>query len=320
MDRRIAYKYEDISLVPKFSKLAHRGSAKTFVKLGDNTFKLPIIPANMRSVIDENIAEYLSNHGYFYVMHRFGVNLYDFVVKANRDDWNTVSISIGVQTSDYELVRRLGALKSQGTVDYITIDIAHGYCSAMKNMVSYIEEQLPDTFIIAGNVATNHAVNELALWGADCVKVGIGQGHVCTTKDKTGFTYPMFTCVEDCAKADVPIIADGGMKCNGDIAKALVAGAHMTMAGSLFSACEDSPGELVYLGGTRRGKKYFGSASEKNKGNKRHIEGVEKTLESNYMTYEQKLKELEEDIQSSISYAGGSTLNAFKKVEYIINY
>jgi GMP reductase len=130
----------------------------------------------------------------------------------------------------------------------------------------------------------------------------------------------MFTCVEECAKSDVPIIADGGVKGNGDIAKALVAGAHMVMAGSLFSACEDSPGDPVYLGGTRRGKKYFGSASEKNKGNKRHIEGVEKVIESNYMTYKEKMAELKEDIQSSISYAGGSTLNAFKKVDWIVNY
>ena len=320
MDKRVAYKYEDISLVPKFSKLSSRGGAKTSVKLGNTTFKLPIIPANMKSVINEQIAEYLSNNGYFYVMHRFGVDLYDFVLNANKKDWNTVSISVGVQTSDFELVRRVGALKAAGQVDYITIDIAHGYCSAMKNMMDYIQDHLPGTFIIAGNVATNHAVNELALWGADCVKVGIGQGHVCTTKDKTGFTYPMFTCVEECAKADVPIIADGGMKCNGDIAKALVAGAHMTMAGSLFSACEDSPGDVLYLGGKKRGKVYYGSASERNKGNRRHIEGVEKIIESNYMTYADKLAEIKEDMQSSISYAGGSTLNAFKKVEYIINY
>ena len=320
MDERTAYKYEDISLVPNFSKLSSRGNAKTSVKLGDNTFKLPVIPANMKSVINEDIAEYLSNEGYFYVMHRFGIDLYDFVVKANEEDWNTISISVGVQTSDYELVSKLGALKSQGAVDYITIDIAHGYCSAMKNMIDYIQDHLPDAFIIAGNVATMHSVNELALWGADCVKVGIGQGHVCTTKDKTGFTYPMFTCVQECAKSDIPIIADGGMTCNGDICKALVAGAHMTMAGSLFSACEDSPGDVLYLGGKKRGKVYYGSASEKNKGSKRHIEGVEKVIESNYMTYADKLQELKEDIQSGISYAGGSTLNAFKKVEYIINY
>ena len=85
--------------------------------------------------------------------------------------------------------------------------------------------------------------------------------------------------LEECAKVDVPIIADGGITCNGDIAKALVAGAHMTMAGSLFSACDDSPGDVVYMGGSRRGKKYFGSASERNKGHKRHVEGVEKTIE-----------------------------------------
>ena len=318
MDRCIAYKYQDISLVPEYSKLISRSNAKTGIKLGKHNFKLPIIPSNMKSVINEEIAEWMSENGYMYVMHRFGIDNYEFVLNANKYDWSIISISCGVQTNDYDLVDKISNEKL--SVDYITIDKAHGHSASMKNIVSYSKEKLPETYIIAGNVATKQAVKDLSSWGADCIKVGIGQGNVCTTKDKTGFTYPMFTCTQECSVERIPIIADGGIKCNGDIAKSLVAGGHMAMAGSLFSACLDSPGDTVTLAGGKVGKKYFGSASEQNKGNKRHIEGVEKTLESNYMTYAEKLQEIKEDLQSSISYSGGTTLNAIRKANYIINY
>jgi len=318
MDRRIAYKYEHISLVPEYSRLLSRSDAKTEVMLGKKRFKLPIIPSNMKSVINKDIAEWMSNNRYMYVMHRFGIDNYEFVLNANKNDWNNISISIGVQTVDYDLVKKIA--DNNLDVDYITVDIAHGHCLSMKNIISYIKKTLPSTFVIAGNVATRQAVKDLADWGADCAKVGIGQGHVCTTKDKTGYTYPMFTCTRECSNSKIPIIADGGVRCNGDIAKAIAAGGHMVMAGSLFSACLDSPGDNVTLAGGKIGKKYFGSASEKNKGNKRHIEGVEKTIESNYMSYAEKLQEIKEDLQSSISYAGGTTLNAVRKSNYIINY
>lgn len=314
----IAYKYENISLVPKYSRLISRSEASTAVTLGTKTFKVPIIPANMKSVLNQRMAKWLSENDYMYIMHRFGVDNFHFVSRANKENWKNISISIGVRIDDLEFVIKA---KEKGLrIDYITIDIAHGHCVFMKNTLAHLKENLRDTYIIAGNVATRKAVEDLHAWGADCVKVGIGQGNVCTTKDKTGFTYPMFTCTQNCNVPDIPIIADGGIKCNGDIAKAIVAGGHMVMAGSLFSACTDSPGEKVTLKGGRIGKKYFGSASEKNKGHKRHIEGVEKVIECNYMTYAEKLDEIEQDLQSSISYAGGAKLDSLKNAEYIINY
>jgi GMP reductase len=181
-----------------------------------------------------------------------------------------------------------------------------------------VKEHLPEAFIIAGNVATKDAVGDLASWGADCVKVGIGQGYVCTTKDKTGFTQPMFSCMLDCVKdSPVPIIADGGIKCNGDVAKALVAGASIIMAGSLFSQCIDSPAISTVLNGAIY-KQYFGSASEHNKGGKKHIEGVMKEIPSNNMSYEEKLEEIRQDLQSSISYAGGEDISCLKNTDWIL--
>ena len=189
---------------------------------------------------------------------------------------------------------------------------------------------MPEAIVIAGNVATPSAVRDLAVWGADMVKVGIGQGSPCTTKDKTGFTMPMFSCVKECSnliKGDlfidqdspaetIPVIADGGVKCNGDIAKALVAGASMVMAGGAFACCSDSPAHAIEIDGAIH-KAYFGSASFENKKTKTHIEGILKNVPTCGMTLKSKLIEMKEDLQSSISYAGGKDLTCFKKsVEY----
>lgn len=308
-----ALKYADITLRPRYSTLDSRANADTSIDFGPKKFKIPIIPANMRAVIDERTARWLSDNNYFYIMHRFDVDPLSFC-SENRT-LKIVSISVGVQQKDKEDIIRLASSKLR--IDYITIDIAHAHSSLVKAMVEHIRAFLPSTYLIAGNVATADAVLDLQKWGVDCIKVGIGQGYVCTTKDKTGFTYPMFSCILECASvARVPIIADGGIQSNGDVAKALCAGATMVMAGSLFSQCLDSPAPTVVIDG-RKYKKYYGSASEHNKGHRKNIEGTLKELPHNNMTYAEKCEELQQDLQSSISYAGGSTLKDFLGVKYL---
>ena len=305
-------KYQDVVLVPNLSVLKSRGEASTTAKLGSKLFDLPVVPANMRAVISENHAKWLSENNYFYIMHRFDVDPLLFCEEAR--DWPIVSISIGVQDKDKDLVNLLSSKALR--VDYITVDIAHGHSVLMKDMIEHIKSKLPETFIIAGNVATTQAVQDLEEWGADCIKVGIGQGHVCTTKDKTGFTRPMFSSVLECAMSTkLPIIADGGVSCNGDIAKALVAGANFVMVGSMFSQCMNSPTASVINDG-RVYKQYFGSASAHNKKDKKHIEGVMKELPSNNMSYEEKVCEIKEDLQSAVSYAGGTHISSLKNVKW----
>ena len=300
-----ALKYSDICLIPNYSECMYRADGDPSVELFGKKFLLPVIPANMKSVIDMHTCEWMSSHGFFYIMHRFDRDLAEDV--ANAQDWDNISFSVGVKTEGKMAVLKISKRKHR--VDYLTIDIAHGYSLRMKRMIEYIKNYLPDTKIIAGNVATKDAVRELASWGADIVKVGIGQGSPCTTKDKTGFTMPMFTCVQNCSnEAIVPIIADGGIRCNGDIAKALVAGATMVMAGSMFAACTDSPASLININGINH-KAYFGSASAENKGHNNNIEGKLNNIPNNGMTYGEKLNEITQDLQSSISYAGGTTLS-----------
>lgn len=319
-----AYKYSDVCLVPRYSECHSRSDADTSVGIAHHRFKLPVIPANMKSVINTDLAKWMSENNYFYIMHRFDIDIFDFVEKANQENWKTISISVGAKLKDKCKVLKISQAKLR--VDFITIDIAHGHCKRVKTAIEYIKKHMPNTIIIAGNVATPEAVVDLANWGAEIVKVGIGQGSPCTTKDKTGFTIPMFTCVKKCgdcyasrddfdAGRKIPIIADGGIRCNGDIAKSFVAGADIVMAGSLFASCIDSPALPVNIGGAMR-KAYFGSASFENKGHKKHIEGKLNHVVNNGMTFESKLEEIEQDLQSSISYSGGTDLSCFKKVKY----
>ena len=331
-------KYSDVALIPNFSNARSRSECDASVDIGGKKFKLPVIPANMKAVIDESHCHWMSENNYFYIMHRFDIDIQAFIENANRENWKTISVSLGVKRRDKAIVDNIRSSKAR--VDYITLDIAHGHSILMKEMIEYCRKNLPeDVIIIAGNVSTPDAVADLSAWGADYIKVGIGQGSPCTTKDKTGFTIPMFSCTASCSGVsynleqgfmiseasmhedyDLPkkakIIADGGAKCNGDIAKALVAGAELVMAGGLFAACADSPAMPLKVDGVMH-KAYYGSASFENKKTRTHIEGTLKNVPSNGMTLRKKLIEIEEDLQSSISYAGGNDLLSFSGVDYI---
>lgn len=313
-------KYSDIDLLPNYSDLYSRADADTSINFLGTKFMLPIVPANMQSVIDMDLARNMSEDGYFYIMHRFGNSLRDVVTQMNEENWSVISASIGIKMNDKKDIVALSKYKQR--VDYITIDIAHGHCERMKTAIKCVKKYMPSTKIIAGNVCTGTAVRDLYEWGADAVKVGIGQGSPCTTKYKTGFTMPMFSCVQLCsnlrggcwedeAHGPIPIIADGGVKHNGDIAKALVAGATMVMSGGMFASCSDSPAACSAIDNVTY-KAYFGSASAENKGHNNNIEGKLTNIPCNNMTVGQKLAEIRQDLQSSISYAGGKDLEAFK--------
>lgn len=168
--------------------------------------------------------------------------------------------AVGVTANMMERVEALVKAK----VDVITLDTAHGHSKGVLEAVKTIKEVYPDLQIIAGNVATAEATEDLIKAGADCVKVGIGPGSICTTRVVAGVGVPQLTAVMDCVEAaekyGVPVIADGGIKYSGDIVKALAAGAKVAMMGSLFAGCEEAPGEVeIYQG--RSYKVYRGMGS-----------------------------------------------------------
>jgi GMP reductase len=317
MNNLPVFDYEDIQLIPNKCIINSRSEADTSVSLGGHTFKMPVVPANMQTIIDEDVAEYLAKNGYFYVMHRFDeAARIPFVKKMQAQDL-IASISVGVKDYEYAFI---DALKAENAVpEFITIDIAHGHSDSVIRMIQYIKEVIPETFVIAGNVGTPEAVRELENAGADATKVGIGPGKVCITKVKTGFGTGgwQLAALRWCAKAArKPIIADGGIRTHGDIAKSIRFGATLVMIGSLFAGHEESPGQTITKDGELF-KEYFGSASEYQKGEKKNVEG-KKILVPHKGALQDTLTEMQQDLQSSISYAGGRDLESLTKVDYVI--
>ena len=310
------FDYDNILLLPRKCRVESRSECDTSVTLGARSFKLPVVPANMKTVVDEKICTYLAQNGFFYVMHRFDIDNLAFT-KQLLAQGLFASISLGVKQPDYDTVDRFVA---EGVCpEYITIDIAHGHADSVKNMIQYLKAKIPAAFVIAGNVGTPEAVIDLENWGADATKVGIGPGKVCITRLKTGFGTGgwQLSALKWCARvATKPIIADGGIRHHGDIAKSVRFGAAMVMIGSLFAGHEESPGKTVEVDG-RLYKEYYGSASDFNKGEYRHVEG-KRILEPVKGRLADTLREMQEDLQSSISYAGGTRLADIRRVNYVI--
>lgn len=312
-----AFDYDDIQLVPNKCIIKSRKEADTSVKFGNRTFKIPVVPANMERVIDEKLAIWLAENDYYYVMHRFYPEKRANFIKMMHDKGLFASISVGIKDSEYDFIDQLA--KENLVPEYITIDVAHGHSNFVIKMIKYIKDKLPDSFLTAGNIATPEAVRELENAGADATKVGVGPGRACITKLKTGFGTGgwQLAALRMCSKAaSKPLIADGGIRHNGDIAKSVRFGASMVMIGSLFAGHEESPGNIIKIDG-KTYKQYWGSASEVQKGAYRNVEGKQ-MLVPYRGSIKDTLQEMQEDLQSSISYAGGKDLNAIRLVDYVI--
>lgn len=309
------FDFEDINLIPRYSVVDSRNNCDTSIKFGKHTFKNPIIPANMESVIDEKLAKELAKNGYFYIMHRFDIDIKNFIKNMKSDNLIT-SISIGVNQDSYDLINEL--IDENLIPDYITIDIAHGHCKKMKKMLKFLKESKIDSFIIAGNVSSVDATVDLDNWGADAIKVGIGPGSACTTYPTTGFgsRNTQASVVHECSMVTKKfIIADGGIKYPSDITKSIVLGASMVMVGGMLSSFLDSPGRIVEIDGTKY-KEFYGSASARQGKKTSRIEGTVKLNKLKNVNIVEYLDYLTECLQSSISYGGGDKLSDLYSVKW----
>ena len=309
------FDFDNINLIPKKCIVGSRSECDTSVELGKFTFKLPVVPANMECVINETIAVDLAKEGYFYIMHRFDIDNLSFV-KMMKERGLVSSISIGVNQDSFDLVDRF--FEEKVSPDFITVDIAHGHSVKMESMLKYVKAKLPESFVIAGNISSVQAVTELTDWGADALKVGIGPGSACTTYPTTGFGSRncQASVIYECSQvSDVPIIADGGIRNPGDIAKSVVLGATIVMVGGMLSGHKDSPGDVVEVNG-KNYKEFWGSASAHQSGKTSRIEGKKNLVEYNDKTILEEMHYLTECLQSSISYGGGNKLSDLDNVKW----
>ena len=301
------FDFDDINLIPRYSTVDSRQECDTSVKIGNHSFKNPVIPANMESVISEDLCKKLASNGYFYIMHRFNINNKQFIINMKKENLIT-SISVGVNQDSYDLIDDL--IKNKLVPDYITIDIAHGHCKKLKKMLKYIKETVPEVFVIAGNVSSIEATVDLDKWGADAIKVGIASGSVCTTGPVTGFGSRNIqaSIVNECASVTKKyIICDGGIKSPGDITKGLVLGATMIMIGGMLSSFLDSPGKTVEIDDVKY-KEFYGSASASQSNKTSRIEGTVTLNKIKNITIIEYMEYLSMCLQSAISYGGGKML------------
>jgi IMP dehydrogenase len=208
-----------------------------------------------------------------------------------------VGAAVGVGTGTEERVELL----VEAGVDVVTVDTAHGHSAGVLNRVAWIKRHFPDVQVIGGNIATGAAGLALAEAGADAVKVGIGPGSICTTRIVAGVGVPQVTAVDNVVTAlegtGVPVIADGGLRYSGDIAKVIVAGAHSVMIGGLFAGTDESPGEVeIYQGRSYKSYRGMGSLSA--------MAGHEGSSDRYFQEDTKKDKLVPEGIEGRVPYKG----------------
>jgi IMP dehydrogenase len=312
--------YDDVLLVPQYSDIESRKSLSTINNLGNIKLGLPIISSPMDTVTELKMAYAMHTNGGLGIVHRYNsIEEQAKIVKDTQVGDATVGAAIGV-TGDYQ--ERARELVNSGA-QVLCVDVAHGHHSMMRDALKHLKgEYGGDIHIMAGNVATGQGGLDLALWGADSIRVGIGGGSICSTRLVSGHGVPTFQSVIDCVDTGcpVPIIADGGMKTSGDVVKALAAGADFVMLGSMLAGTDQAPGQ-IFDAGDKKYKVYRGMASSEAQVNWR---GKTSTPEGISTTIPYKgdvnniLADLKGGIQSGMSYSGAKTIQELQaKAQFI---
>jgi IMP dehydrogenase len=324
-----AFTFSDVLIKPKYSEIISRAHIDLTSTFGPEVIKLPVMSANMKDVTGPKMAVAMAEYGAVGTLHRFNdietsvQDFKDFYELAQHDilekglknlPYNMPVVSIGVQEEDK---KRFDALYEAGARLYC-IDVAHGHHILVKQMINWIRNKdLLSVTIIAGNIATGEAAYDLADWGAKIVKVGIGPGAVCRTRQRTGVGVPQLQALEDVRNEinqynlKIQVIADGGIKEIGDIPKCLKY-ANIVMIGSVISGTSETPGRVFTNPEGQFYKIYGGSASGENKKDNRFVEGMVKMVPfRGHVKYI--LREIEDGIRSAYSYVGARNLEEFQK-------
>ena len=316
---REAISFDDVLLVPQRSEIVSRKDTDTSVDLGRGVkLGLPVISSPMDTISEGPMAAAMADMGGVAIIHRYNtVEEQESIAKNISSEKYPTNIGAAVGVSgDY--LERATTLYSAG-VNILCIDIAHGHHELMQRALGTLKNKFNDSIhIMAGNVATVGAFNDLADWGADSIRVGIGGGSICSTRVQTGHGVPTFQSILDCAMSDrdATLIADGGIKNNGDIVKALAAGADAVMLGSLLAGTEESPGSVFVGKNGKKYKVYRGMASKDAqmdwRGNSSAPEGISTTVPYKG-SVKNILTNIRGNLQSGLSYSGASSISELRQ-------
>ena len=305
---------DDLLLVPKYSDIESRSEVDISVNLGDGRLlSSPIVAAPMDTICGKNMSSTLAGMGLLPIIHRYNSieEQCEIAIAALEQNCNNSPIGAAIgATGDY--LDRAKKLASYG-VEIICIDVAHGHHVMVERVIKSIKDKLDKVHIMAGNIATLEAFNDLSDWGADSIRCGIGGGSICSTRLQTGHGVPTIQTILDVSETDREslIIADGGIKNSGDIVKAMAAGADMVMVGSLISGTKETPGDVIVDNHGRKRKMYRGMAS---KGAQRDWRGKVSSIEGVTTTVPYKgevknvIRELHIGIRSGLSYSGARSI------------
>ena len=315
--------FDDVLLKPGYSKIESRSEVSLISQLGSHELELPLISSPMDTVTESSMTAAMFLCGGLGIIHRY--NTIDEQQKHIEEAWEAMAdeflgspddfdplIGAAVGVSGDYLERASACVASGATI--LCVDVAHGHHVLVKKALKKLKKKFgKSVHIMAGNVATLEAFNDLADWGADSVRVGVGGGSICSTRIQTGHGIPTLQSVIDCAKSDrdASLVADGGFKTSGDIVKALAAGADCVMLGSLLAGTNEAPGDIFENLNGDKYKAYRGMASPEAqmewRGSTSSLEGVATTIPYKGGVHFI-LGELERGIRSGLSYTGARTL------------
>ena len=310
--------YDDVLLLPQYSTIRSRSEIDISTDLGNGlTLDLPLIASPMDTITEGPMAAGMAMAGAVAVIHRYNsvaaqARMVSMTKDIGRERNENFKIGAAVGISD-DYLERAKILSSVG-VDFICVDVAHGHHILMEEGLLHLRAILGEEIhIMAGNVATLAAINDLSDWGANSVRCNIGGGSICSTRVQTGHGLPGLQTIFECAKTDrnVKIIADGGIRNSGDMVKAMAAGADAVMVGSLLAGTDESPGKIFQDKAGARWKMYRGMASKEAqiswRGKYSSHEGV-----STRVPYRGSVRDIladvERGIRSGFSYSGARTL------------
>lgn len=332
LDIPLALSYDDVLLVPQYSEIDSRNDINLKTQISKKvTIEIPLISANMSDVTDVKMAIALGKLGGLGVIPRFlPIDMQADEVLEVKKSGVLVGAAVGARNG---IVERAEALVKSGA-DILFIDVAHGHMQKNLEATTKLKQMFGNSVdIVSGNSATFEAADAIFRAGADCVKVGVGPGSICTTRIETGSGVPQLTAILESARAARKhgkfLIADGGVKTSGDVVKGLAAGASAIMAGSIFAGTDEAPGKMVkkdgvkykvYNASTSLAEKTKHSIFNRNEVEKHYvkqIEGVESIV-----PYKGALSKLIEkytaNIRSGLSYSGAIDIQTlWKRAKFV---